>query len=178
MQELEQLRYPIGHFVFRQPATLAMTKTQLAEINKLPAKLASLVGEWPANRLDTPYRPEGWTVRQLVHHIADSHLNGYCRTKLALTENNPTIKPYEEGEWATLADSRLDITPSLTMLETLHLRWVAVFDSLTATDLQRTFYHPGSDYIYTLAEQAAQYAWHGEHHYQHIWRLAERNGWL
>lgn len=144
----------------------------------MPVKLTELVGKWGDDRLDTPYRPDGWTVRQLVHHVADSHINAYVRTKLALTEENPIIKPYEEGDWANLADSRLDVAPSLVILRSLHLRWVTVLESLTEGDLQRTYFHPGSQKKITLSELAGTYAWHGEHHYQHAYRLASRNGWL
>lgn len=177
MQDLDVLRYPLGNFDFGQTYTLAESKAHIAAIDQFPVKLTELVGKWGDDRLDTPYRPEGWTVRQLVHHVADSHMNGYVRTKLALTEQNPTIKPYEEGEWANLPDSRLDVAPSLVILRNLHQRWVAVLDALTETDLQRTFFHPGSQKMFSLSEQVAHYAWHGEHHYQHIVRLAERNGW-
>ena len=172
------LRYPIGEF---RPETIyapADTQAHIAAIAELPIKLTELVGKWGDDRLDTPYRPEGWTIRQLVHHIADSHINGYVRTKLALTEDNPTVRPYEEGEWAKLPDAQLDVAPSLVILRNLHQRWVAVLASLNAADFQRTFLHPGSDRTFTIAQQAANYAWHGEHHYQHARRLAERNGWL
>ena len=178
MQDLDILRYPLGNFDFDQSFSMVDSKQQIAAIDQFPIKLTELVGKWGDDRLDTPYRPEGWTVRQLVHHIADSHMNGYFRTKLALTEDNPTIKPYEEGEWAKLADSQLDVASSLVILRNLHQRWVAVLDSLTETDLRRTFLHPGSGRTSTLTEHIAHYAWHGNHHYQHIYRLAERNGCL
>ena len=178
MQDLDILRYPLGNFDFGRPYSTADTKRHIATIDQFPVKLTELVGKWSDDRLDTPYRPDGWTVRQLVHHVADSHMNGYVRTKLALTEDNPTIKPYGEGEWANLPDSRLDVGPSLVLLRNLHQRWVAVLDSLSETDLHRTFLHPGSGRTFTLTEQVAQYAWHSEHHYQHVYRLAERNGWL
>jgi len=171
------LRYPIGEFAAQPMYSPNETKQHRMAIASLPTKLTALVGNWPDTRLDTPYRPGGWTVRQLVHHMADSHMNGYVRTKLALTEDNPTILPYEEGEWAKLPDSKLEIAPSLTLLTSLHLRWATIFDALTETELQRTFYHPGSNRTFTLAQQAANYAWHGEHHYQHANRLAERNRW-
>ena len=172
------LRYPIGNFTALPTYSPDETKEHITAIADLPAKLSDLVGNWTDDRLDTPYRPGGWTVRQLVHHIADSHMNGYVRTKLALTETNPTIKPYEEGEWAKLPDSTLAIAPSLLLLNGLHLRWAAVFESLTVVELQRTFYHPGNQQTVTLAQQAATYAWHGEHHFQHANQLAKRNGWV
>ncbi len=177
MQDLHALRYPIGDFEYGQPFTPEQTQQHVAAIAKFPIKLTELVGKWSDDRLDTPYRPDGWTVRQLVHHLADSHMNGYIRTKLALTEDNPIIKPYEEGEWAKLPDSLLDVALSLVILRNLHQRWATILGSLSATELQRTFFHPGSHRAFSLAEQAANYAWHGEHHYQHIYRLAQRNGW-
>lgn len=175
---LTDLRYPIGEFTARETYSSDETKQHISAIANLPAKLTELVGNWTDDRLNTPYRPDGWTVRQLVHHMADSHINGYVRTKLALTEDNPTVRPYEEGEWANLPDSKLDIAPSLVLLKSLHLRWATTFDSLTEAELQRTFYHPGSNRLFTLAQQAANYAWHGEHHFQHANTLAERNGWV
>ena len=178
MQDIDILRYPLGNFDLGQSFSMTDTKQHIATIDQLPVNLAELVGKLSDDRLDTPYRPGGWTVRQLVHHVADSHMNGYIRTKLALTEDNPTIKSYEEGEWASLPDSRLDVAPSLVILRNRHLRWVSVLDSLSETDLHRTFLHPGSGHTFTIAEQAANYAWHGEHHFQHVYRLAERNGWL
>ncbi|AQG79049.1 YfiT family bacillithiol transferase [Spirosoma montaniterrae] len=177
MQNIDALRYPIGEFVYGQSYTPEQTEQHVAAIASFPIKLTELAGKWGDDRLDTPYRPDGWTVRQLVHHIADSHMNGYIRTKLALTETNPTIKPYEEGDWAKLPDSLLDIALSLVILRNLHQRWATVLGSLSENELQRTFFHPGSQVTYTLAEQVAHYAWHGEHHYQHIYRLAQRNGW-
>lgn len=178
MPDMDTIRYPIGDFVHGQHIAKEDTQKHIATIAELPVKLTQLVGKWADDRLDTPYRPDGWTVRQLVHHIADSHINGYVRTKLALTEDNPTIRPYEEGDWAKLPDSKLDITPSLMLLNSLHLRWATALDSLTELELLQTFYHPGSDRTFTLAQQAANYAWHGEHHLQHARRLAERNGWV
>ncbi len=116
-------------------------------------------------------------MRQLVHHMADSHLNAYVRTKLALTEDNPTISPYEEGEWAKLPDSRLDVAPSLVILHNLHLRWVTILKALTESELERTYFHPASKKTFPIRQVIALYAWHSEHHYQHAYRLAERNGW-
>ena len=176
-QSLHTLRYPIGNFVPQETYSLAETKQYIDEIAALPAKLTELVRHWHNDRLDTPYRPDGWTVRQLVHHVADSHINAYVRTKLALTEDNPTISPYEEGEWAKLPDSTLDIAVSLVLLRSLHERWVTILDSLTDEALSRTYFHPASKKIFPLRQVIALYAWHSEHHYQHAKRLAERNGW-
>ncbi|MDB5242358.1 MAG: metal-dependent hydrolase [Spirosoma sp.] len=178
MQNLDSLRYPIGKFQYEKPFSAAERQDLIAAIAELPIKLTELVGKWGDDRLDTPYRPEGWTVRQLVHHIADSHINAYVRTKLALTEENPTIKGYDEGKWATLADSQSDAALSLVILRNLHQRWVTLLESLTEEELQRTYYHPVYQKTVTLSELVGMYAWHGEHHYQHAYRLAERNGWL
>lgn len=178
MQNLDSLRYPIGKFQYEKPFSAAERHDLIAKISELPIKLTELVGKWGDDRLDTPYRPEGWTVRQLVHHIADSHINAYIRTKLALTEDNPTIKGYDEGKWAALADSHTDAALSLVILRNLHQRWVALLESLTDEDLQRTYFHPVYQKTVTLSELIGMYAWHGEHHYQHAYRLAERNGWL
>ena len=177
MQDLDALRYPIGDFVYGKTYSEDDTQQQIAAMEELPIKLTELVGKWGDDRLDTPYRPGGWTIRQLVHHIADSHMNAYIRTKLTLTEDNPTVKPYEEGEWAKLPDSRLDIAPSLVILRNLHVRWTTVLAALTDTDLDRTYFHPASQRTVTLREAIALYVWHGEHHYQHAFRLAQRNGW-
>lgn len=178
MTDLDSLRYPIGNFAYGQPYTHAQVREAIDQISHLPHRLTELVGKWGDDRLDTPYRPGGWSVRQLVHHVADSHMNAYVRTKLALTEDNPTISPYEEGEWAKLPDSMLSVSHSLVILSNLHNRWVAVLNGLTEDQFARTYYHPGSQRTFTLGEVTLLYQWHGEHHYQHAYRLAERNGWL
>lgn len=174
----DDLRYPIGDFTYGKTYSAEDTRLHILVIAELPQKLAELVETWSDERLDTPYRPEGWTIRQLVHHVADSHINAYVRTKLALTESHPTISPYEEGEWALLPDSKLEIAPSLLLLKQLHYRWTTVLQALTETELARTYYHPGSKRTFALAEVIAMYAWHSEHHYQHAYRLAQRNGWV
>lgn len=127
-------------------------------------------------QLDTPYREGGWTVRQLVHHIADSHANAYVRFKLALTESNPTIKPYDEAAWAALPDSRLPIEPSLAMIEGIHKRLVALLESLAGSDFERTFQHPERGPM-TIAANLALYEWHSLHHTAHITSLRQRMGW-
>lgn len=178
MQDLYSLRYPIGEYDYSQSYSFAEAKQCISIIREFPKKLTELIGKWGDNRLDTPYRPEGWTVRQLAHHVVDSHTNAYVRTKLALTEDNPRITPYEEAEWAKLPDYQLDVAPSLVILSNLHLRWVTVLESLAETKLLRTYFHPGLQRTFPLTEMLGLYAWHCEHHYQHIYRLAERNGWL
>ena len=178
MQTLDSLRYPIGEFVYGQAFSADDTQQHIAAIDEFPIKLTALVGKWGDDRLDIPYRPDGWTVRQLVHHVADSHINAYVRTKLALTETNPTITPYEEGEWAKLPDSSLDIAPSLVILRNLHHRWVTILTAMSESNFRRTYFHPGLKRSFMLSEMIGLYAWHGEHHFQHAYRLAERNGWL
>jgi len=128
-------------------------------------------------QLDTPYRPGGWTVRQVVHHVADSHMNGLIRTKLALTESAPTIKPYDENAWAQLADARLPIDVSLPIIDGVHTRWVTVLRSLSPEQLQRTFVHPEHGRAMTIAYQVQHYAWHCRHHVGHITALRKREGW-
>lgn len=177
MLNLDALRYPIGPMPSPRAYTVDERLANLAAIADYPQKLTGLVQTWPDVRLDTPYRPDGWTVRQVVHHVADSHINAYIRTRLALTEETPRISPYEEQEWAKLADSSLPVAPSLALLTNLHLRWVRCLRALTPDQLDRTYLHPGNQQIYTVADVLALYAWHGEHHYQHVARLAQRNGW-
>ncbi|MEK6570441.1 MAG: YfiT family bacillithiol transferase, partial [Bacteroidota bacterium] len=142
-----------------------------------PANLRGAVRGLSDRQLDTPYRPGGWTVRQVVHHVPDSHLNAYIRFKLALTENEPTIKPYEQQLWAELPDARTGpIEMSLALLEALHKRWVLLLQSLNPSDFNRTFRHPELG-LMTLDRTLALYAWHGRHHVAHITSLRERMGW-
>jgi hypothetical protein len=171
------LRYPVGKF---EPVT-TLTSEQRREcidaIAEAPARLAAAVAGLTPAQLDTPYRPGGWTVRQLVHHIADSHMNALGRFKLALTEDEPTIKTYDEARWAELADTKTPpIGPSLALLENLHTRWVVLLRSLTPADWPRKFRHPEWGPA-TVDFLLAQYAWHGRHHVAHITSLRERNGW-
>ncbi|MDZ7876863.1 MAG: putative metal-dependent hydrolase [Saprospiraceae bacterium] len=174
---LQQLRYPIGDM----PAPLSFSESDITnwvnDIEKLPAKLRTAVQNLTIEQLDTPYRPEGWTVRQVVHHVSDSHLNAFARLKLALTEENPTIKPYEEQFWAELTDSKMPIEPSLRIIENMHLKMVNILRELSATELDRTFFHPGSKKTFKVGTLAAMYAWHGLHHLAHIENLAKREKW-
>ena len=177
MTPTDELRYPTGPMPAPRNYTEHEQKTNLSTLATYPQKLTDLVQTWPDLWLETPYRSGGWTVRQVVHHLADSHMNAYVRTRLVLTEDNPRICPYEEQEWAKLADSDLPIAPSLVLLTSLHLRWVRCLAALAPPQLARTYLHPGNGQTYTVADVLALYAWHGEHHYQHIARLAQRNGW-
>lgn len=170
------LRYPIGMFSHTGAVTTENIEGWIEEIEVLPSQLREAITGLNDTQLDTPYRPDGWTVRQVIHHIADSHMNAYIRFKLALTEENPTIKPYNEGLWAELSDSRLPIEVSLALLESLHIRWVNLLRSLKETDLKKTFYHPESGES-IVAYTVGLYSWHGRHHLTHITNLRDRLGW-
>ncbi len=171
------LRYPIGKFTFPEQATDAQCRQWIDEIAAAPAALRSAVAGLSPEQLDTPYRPGGWTVRQVVHHVPDSHLNSYVRFKLALTEEEPTIKPYDEARWAELPDTReTPVEVSLGLLDALHERWVTLLRSLSPADLERTFRHPEMGVV-PLRKNVALYAWHGRHHIAHITSLRARMGW-
>jgi hypothetical protein len=171
------LRYPIGDFDLAAPVNAALRGPAIDAIAALPARLREAVRGLTDRQLDTPYRPGGWTVRQLVHHIADSHMNGVFRVKLALTENAPTIKPYDENTFAALPDSRLPIEPSLSILEGLHIRWVAIYRGLAPEQFDRTFFHPEHGRMLTLEQHLQSYGWHSRHHVAHITSLRQREGW-
>jgi uncharacterized damage-inducible protein DinB len=176
MQALDDLRYPIGRFI--PPATsLAGTRSAHIEaLRQLPGRLRAAVNGLSDAQIDTPYREGGWTVRQLVHHIFDSHANSYIRFKLALTEDWPTIKPYDEAAWARLADSRGPIDGSLTLIDGLHGRWVALLESMAEEDFQKGFVHPERG-RQKLGTTLALYDWHSRHHTAHITGLRTRQGW-
>lgn len=176
MPELEDLRYPIGRFKAPASSEPAVRAEQISILRQLPATLQTAVSGLSYTQLDTPYRDGGWTVRQLVHHIADSHANAFVRTKLALTEGWPTIKPYDEAAWAKLADSRLPIDGSLAMIAALHERWVALLESLSDADFRRGYNHPENG-RQDLATVLAIYAWHSRHHTAHITNLRKRQNW-
>ncbi|MFP5234373.1 MAG: YfiT family bacillithiol transferase [Acidobacteriota bacterium] len=170
---MDELRYPVGRF---DAASAGSRAEQLATLRELPGKLREAVAGLSEAQLDTPYREGGWTVRQVVHHIADSHANSYIRVKLALTEDDPTIKAYDEGAWAKLPDSRLPVESSLAMTDAVHQRLLALYEPLSEAELQKTFRHPERGQV-TLANNLALYAWHSRHHLAHITRLRERMGW-
>lgn len=170
------LRYPIGPFERPGSATTESRAAHIANIKALPAQLRGAVHGLTDAQLDTPYRPGGWTVRQLVHHVADSHVNAYVRIKLALTEQEPTIKPYDENGWAQLADTRLPVDVSLRLLECVHERWGAILDALRPADFARPYRHPESG-LQTVDTLLALYDWHGRHHTAHITALRSRQGW-
>ena len=171
------LRYPIGLFKFEGSVTEDQRERFIDQIEGTPAKLRAAVEGLSPEQLDTPYRPGGWTVRQVVHHLPDSHLNSYTRFKLALTEDEPTIKPYYEDRWAELDDARnAPIEISLALLKSLHRRWVLLLRSLAPQDFARTFRHPELGVV-SLDKNVSLYAWHGRHHVAHITSLRERMEW-
>jgi hypothetical protein len=175
---MEDLRYPIGNFDYSKGANTAEERKQLIDtIAEVPERLKQALVNLTGKQLDTPYREGGWTVRQLTHHLADSHMNAYVRYKLALTEDNPTIKPYNEAAWAELADSRVTpIDVSLALVENLHARWVVLLRSLKPADWERTLTHPEMG-LMSLGKMLSMYAWHGAHHVAHITGLRQRRQW-
>ncbi len=178
MNTAVDLRYPIGSFTAPPSVAAGDRAGWLDDVGALPGRLRNAISELTDQQLDTPYRDGGWTVRQVVHHLADSHINSYTRFRLALTENEPAIKPYEEARWAALPDA-VSAPPelSLTLLEALHARWVLLMRSFGEEEWLRTFRHPEHGRAMTLHETLALYAWHGRHHVAHIQRLRERMGW-
>lgn len=173
----DDLRYPIGKYA-PQPFSQSQKEKWLLEIKFLPSDLELAVQNLDAAQLETPYREGGWTVKQLVHHVADSHINAYVRFKLGLTENHPSIRPYEEKEWAKLNDiDAVPINVSLTLLHALHQRWVATLNDLRDDEWKRTVFHPEHKIEMSLWHLLGMYAWHGKHHVNHILALRERKKW-
>jgi hypothetical protein len=171
------LRYPIGRFDYKQTVEPAAIPALIDQVAALPAQLRGATGGLEQQQLDTPYREGGWTVRQTVHHVADSHMNSYIRLRLALTETEPTIRPYEQQLWAELHDARTaPVGVSLQLLDSLHARWVLLLKSLNPGDFSRTFRHPELGLI-RLDTNLALYAWHGRHHTAHVTDLRRREGW-
>src|SRR5436853_1414422 len=170
-------RYPIGKFNWSGSSTADERSRFIDEIAAVPQLMRSAAAGLNSSQLDTPYRDGGWTVRQVVHHVPDSHLNSYIRFKLALTENEPTIKPYCEDRWAELADSELTpVEVSVNLLDSLHKRWVLLLRSLKPDEWKKTFRHPELGAM-TLDKTLALYAWHGRHHVAHVTGLREKMGW-
>ena len=175
---LTDLRYPVGTYTLVTVPTREEVSGWIEDISAAPAAMRAAVKGLAPAQLETPYRPEGWTVRQVVHHLADSHVNAYIRFKLALTEDTPTIKPYDEAAWAELEDTAaVPISVSLDLLDALHVRWVALLRSLTPEDLERDFRHPEKGRLMRLDSTLGMYAWHGKHHVAHVTALREREGW-
>ena len=178
MGSMEDLRFPIGRF--QRPASLSpqQRRDAIDSIAAAPARLRTAVSGLNASQLDTPYRAEGWTVRQVVHHVPDSHMNALTRFKLALTEDVPTIKPYDEAAWAKLEDVRsTPVETSLSLLDALHDRWVRILNAMSESDFSRQLRHPENGPM-TLDQMLALYEWHGRHHVGHIISLRARSGWM
>jgi hypothetical protein len=174
---MTDLRYPIGRFTARRDVTADLRQSLIRAIADAPRNLRTATTGLTDRQLETPYRPAGWTVRQVVHHVPDSHVNAYVRFKLALTETRPTIKPYDEAAWALLADTaRTPIAVSLDLLDALHHRWVAVLESMSAEQFARELTHPDHGPV-SLDWMLQLYAWHGRHHTAHVTELRTREGW-
>lgn len=175
---MPDLRYPVGKFDSALPVTAASRTAAIADIAALPTRLRAAVSGLTDAQLDTPYRPDGWTVRQVVHHLADSHLNAYTRVRLAITEDNPTIKPYAEQKWAELPDAKsAPAELSIAILDGVHQRWVLLLRTLADADFARTVVHPEHGRQMSLDFLTAMYAWHCRHHVAHITSLRTRQGW-
>ncbi len=180
MQDLtmQDPRYPIGKAQVEAELTAAQRAQLIELIAQAPAELRAAVAGLSDEQLDTPYREGGWTLRQVVHHVPDSHMNAYVRFRLALTEEEPTIKPYAEARWAELTDARaLPVEPSLQLLEALHERWVALLRSMSPEQFARGFVHPEYRRRSSLDQTLQVYAWHGRHHVAHVRMLRARKGW-
>lgn len=174
---MEDLRYPIGKF-FPQPFSEALLAQRLAAIKYLPLQIENAILNLDEHQIETPYRTDGWTVKQLVHHVADSHMNAFIRFKLGLTESNPAIKPYDEAAWANLMDTKtIPINVSITLLHALHARWVALLNGISTEAWDRTVFHPQQQKDISLWNLLGIYAWHSKHHVAHITALRERMNW-
>jgi uncharacterized damage-inducible protein DinB len=174
---MQDLRYPVGRF--QRPASLSTSERAAAieEVSAAPKRLRDAIRGLSDEQFDTPYRPGGWTVAQVVHHVPDSHANAYIRFKLALTEDNPTIKPYDEAAWARLEDSRTTpVEVSLSLTDGIHDRWLRILRAMSAEDFARGLMHPENGQM-ILDQMLALYAWHGRHHVAHITSVRERSGW-
>jgi DinB superfamily len=174
---MTDLRYPIGPFVAQDQYSPEEIKGLIHRIETLPTRLEKEVNGLTGEQLDTPYREGGWTVRQVIHHVSDSHMNAYIRLKWTLTESTPTIKAYNEKDWAQTPEVKLDPVISLTLLNALHTKWSSLLKLLSNSDLQKEFLHPESKKFVRLDRQMALYAWHGDHHLAHITSLKSRMGW-
>lgn len=175
---MEKLQYPIGKFTVPSEISDNKLREWIHTLEVIPAQLRELTSTMSEEQLDTPYRPQGWTVRQVVHHLADSHHSSYMRFKWALTEDNPVIKPYDEKAWAELPDvDGMPIEWSLRHLEVIHYKLVRLLRSLNEEEFSRTFIHPDGNKIYNLKQNTGTYAWHSRHHYAHIVNLTKEKGW-
>lgn len=177
-EEFHKLRFPIGEFVLPKKISAAIQTQHIHDIETFPERLQKEVSHLNDEQLDTAYRPNGWTIRQVIHHCADSHMNALIRFKLSLTENKPTIKPYMEHLWAELVDTKsMPIKPALNIIDGVHERWTILLKSLHPEDLQKSYIHPEYNKEYTLLEAILLYGWHCNHHLAHITELKKRKGW-
>jgi hypothetical protein len=175
---MDDLRYPIGKADLETPMTPERRRQAIAEVEAAPAALRNAIRGLSATQLETPYRPGGWTVRQVVHHVPDSHLNAYMRFKQALTEDFPVIMAYDEAKWAALPDvAAVPIDVSLNLLDSAHARWGAILRSMGPAEFARGYTHPEYKRRFTLDQGLALYAWHGRHHVAHVTELRQRMGW-
>lgn len=174
---MEDIRYPIGKFKAQESYSKEEITLSIRQIEELPAKLEEAIHNLTDDQLDTPYREDGWTIRQVVHHIADSHMHAYIRTKWTLTETEPVIKAYLEKLWAETSETKSHPDISISFLKSLHAKWVMLLRSLTAADLERFFVHPETRRQVTLKTLISTYAWHGDHHLAHITNLKKLKGW-
>lgn len=172
----EDLRFPIGKYEKGKPISSEQRKQLISEVAELPKKLREAVENLTDEQLDTAYRPDGWTIRQVVHHVGDSHMNSFIRFKLALSEENPTIRPYEEDLWAQTAEYKLPVEVSLKLIDSVHERWTTLLESMSDEDFARTLNHPATG-AWTLEDSLGLYSWHGKHHTAHVNNLKQRNGW-
>ncbi|KQT23275.1 hydrolase [Chryseobacterium sp. Leaf405] len=178
MNDLEQKRFPIGKFEYPENICDIKLDEYIKVIKDFPGKLRNLIENFTDEQLDTQYREGGWTVRQVVNHLADSHINSFIRFKLALTEDNPTIKPYDEAKWGELQDSfNMPVKPAMRMLKGTHQRWTTLLKAMTNKQFERTFHHPEHNKNYDLRTCLALYVWHCNHHFAHIDNLKKEKGW-
>lgn len=174
--KMQQARFPIGMFEFGKTYTPEEIQQLIRKIDEFPGKLKRIITGLTKEQLEQAYRQDGWTIRQVIHHLADSHMNAYIRFRLALTEDTPTIKPYDQQAWANLEDAK-NAPPALSfdLLFNLHKRWAILLKSMSEQDFERLFYHPEHQFSYKLKEILAMYVWHGEHHYAHILKAKEKS---
>ena len=176
--EMEQLKYPVGRYAKPEAFTTALKQEWMGTLKALPSWMDACIENLDHDQLQVPYRDGGWTIQQVVHHMADSHMNAYIRVKLALTEENPTIKPYDEKAWAELEDVKhVPVNVSVTLIHAIHRRLVSVLERMPEADWERTYYHPEHKRNFPVWEVVALYAWHSRHHTAHITRLRERMKW-
>ncbi len=165
---MEQLQFPVGRFTLPNEVSMEEMKKAMDQISVFPSRILDVVRQLSPVQLDTPYRPGGWTARQVVHHCADSHMNAFIRFKLALTEDAPVIKPYEQAAWAEQADYKMDPEISLILISSVHKRWITLMESMSGSDWDKTFIHPEYNRVQKLKQTVMLYAWHGEHHLGHV----------